>query len=218
MTPLVALHIPLKRSLTGIRAAIEASLGAQTMTRESYVQYLSDQAYMVHDVCRQMFLVASHLSLAKRRRLRRFLIDFGLEEEAHHQIAKADIRHLGMEAQPPSLDARLWFLHCRALADEAPLRRIGISIVLENSGAEIGALVKTILAKASFLDATTTRFVRDHLHEDVPHGQKLLDALSEGSWSQAEINDLTSGIDDAGVMLSRVIVSSFLRTQSSCPV
>ncbi|MBS0367471.1 MAG: hypothetical protein JSR67_16775 [Proteobacteria bacterium] len=192
-----------------MREALEESLGQTVITKDAYIQYLSDQAYMVHDVCRQMLGVAAHKTMLRRPRLRKFLIDFGLEEETHHRVAEADIRHLGGELQPPSLDAKLWFMYFASLVRDEPFRRIGASIVLENSGKEIGPLVQRIFAKATFLNDSSTRFVRAHLHDDVPHGDQLLEALGASKWTADELRQLTSGIEDAGILLARLIRSTF---------
>jgi hypothetical protein len=205
----VAIDPALKDALGRVRRALEESLGQTVITKNAYVQYLSDQAYMVHDVCRQMLGVASHSSMLRRPLLRKFLIDFGQEEETHHRVAEADIKQLGEELRKPSLDAKLWFMYFASLVREEPIRRIGASIVLENSGKEIGPLVQNIFAKATFLSDSSTRFVRAHLHDDIPHGDQLLEALGSSDWTSEEIGELTAGIEDAGILLGRLIESNF---------
>jgi hypothetical protein len=199
----------LKEALVRVRRALEDSLGQSVISRDAYIQFLSDQAYMVHDVCGQMLSIASHPSMFRRPLLRRFLIEFGLEEETHHRVAESDIRQLGGEPAKPSLDAKLWFMYFASLAQEEPIRRIGASIVLESIGNEIGPLVQSIFAKATFLGDSSTRFVRAHLHEDVPHGDQLLEALGSSDWTSEEIAELTDGIAEAGILLGRLIQSNF---------
>jgi hypothetical protein len=199
----------LSEALTRVRDALDEALGNWPISQDAYVQYLSDQAYMVHDVCRQMLGVAAHPTMLRRPALRKFLIAFGLEEETHHRLAEADLKHLGAETRKPSLDAKLWFMYCASLVTDSPVRRIGFSVVLENSGKVIGPTVQAIFAKAPFLTDSNTRFVRAHLHDDIPHGDQLLEAIDACEWTPEESAELVGGINDAGTMLVRLIRSDF---------
>lgn len=206
-----AIRATLSASLERLRAVLEP-FAASGISKMAYTQYLSDQAFMVRDVCPQMLAVASSPELAGRNSLRRFLIELALEEEAHHEIARTDLQSLDVEVRPPSLDARLWHLYSSALATSKPFQRLGVSVVLENSGAVVGSVVRTILAESPFLNAGNTKFVRAHLHDDIPHGEQLLRALDDGELDNSEIRTLETGIEDAGTMLARLLQSDLSRS------
>lgn len=62
---------------------------------EHYVRSLSKQYHLTRGVQRYFLVAAAHHDLAKRKRLRRFLVDFANEKELHYLVAASDLRKLG---------------------------------------------------------------------------------------------------------------------------
>src|ERR1700760_2451951 len=69
------------------RRLLRKSRESGGVTRERYVRYLSMQYHLTKEVQRPFMTIASHPSLARRKKLRDFLYGFALEEEPHFAVA-----------------------------------------------------------------------------------------------------------------------------------
>ena len=61
------------------------------LTPERYQRFLSMQYHLTNGVQKHFFAVAAHPEFASRKALRKFLLNFGDEEESHYLIAKKDL-------------------------------------------------------------------------------------------------------------------------------
>ncbi|GBD49572.1 hypothetical protein [Methylopila sp. Yamaguchi] len=83
------------------------SNGGKT-TVDQYIRYLSFQYHLTRGVQRYFLSAAAHPDLARRRRLRAFLVDFASEEELHYLVAASDLLQFGLKPLPVSFDVELW--------------------------------------------------------------------------------------------------------------
>ena len=85
-----------------------ASLNNGPASHEQYVRYLSFQYHLTRGVQRYFFVAMAHPDFARRRKLRKFLFEFGNEEELHYLVAGKDLRALGLDPLPEPFDVTLW--------------------------------------------------------------------------------------------------------------
>ncbi len=116
--------------------------------------------------------------MATKPKLREFLLAFGLEEEPHYRIALKDLENLGYELLPIPLDVKLWWKYFDSIIASRPFVRLGATCILENLGSGGRDIVKRMLHNATFINERTSRFIYIHLHEELPHGKQVVDALN----------------------------------------
>ena len=75
--------------------------------------------------------------------------------------------------------AALWRAYFDSTLDSAPFQRIGCACVLENIGTGLGSIIRGLFSQVNFLRPETTRFLMLHLHEEIPHGEQILNAVRE---------------------------------------
>lgn len=175
------------------------------LTLEQYVRYLSMQYHLTRNVQKHFFAIASHYSLTAKPRLREFLIAFGLEEEPHYRIAQRDLEHLCQELLPISLEVRLWWVYFDSIIDSRPFVRLGATCILENLGSGGSDVVKRLLLNTTFITERTSRFVQIHLHEELPHGDQVVEALQKTEPSPEMLNDLKEGAETGAVLYLRML-------------
>ena len=185
-------------------SALLAEFLATGTTRAQYVRYLSMQYHLTKDVQRYFFGIAANHALKKHRKLRKFLVDFALEEESHFVLAARDIEALGERLLPEPLDVALWHAYFQRHLHDRPFLRLGAAVVLENiAGGSAAPLTKQAMS-APFLNRENTRFLVLHQHETVPHGAQVLDIVSSATLDESEKSDLDAGARAGAIMYLRM--------------
>ena len=100
------------RLAQGRFADLIRGLSGKPVDLERYSRYLTMQYHLTKGVQRYFFGIAAHPSLARRRRLRSFLVRFVNEEELHYLVAGNDLAKVGEDVGPCPLDVSVW--HPRA--------------------------------------------------------------------------------------------------------
>jgi hypothetical protein len=213
MTPILTLVAQFQAEFRQRLQQVEATGG---LTLEQYARYLSMQFHLTQGVQRHFFRVASHSSLASRGKLREFLIAFGIEEEMHYRIAKKDLENLGQTLAPMPLDVKLWWAYFDAVIDSRPLLRLGATCILENLGPGSAEIGKRLL-QAPFINDRTSRFMQIHLHEELPHGDQVLDALAAVDLNPDQLADLAEGAITGGTLYLRMVDAVFGINQVVAP-
>lgn len=193
------------KSQSIFRQKLELIQKSGGLTLERYSRYLSMQYHLTRNVQRHFFAIASHSSLSNRPRLREFLITFGLEEEPHYRIAQKDLENLSQEILPISLDVQLWWAYFDSIIDSRPFVRLGATCILENLGSGGSDIVKRLLTNANFINERNSRFIQIHLHEELPHGDQIVDALQKAELSPEILKDLTEGAKTGAVLYLRML-------------
>ena len=191
------------QSQAQFRRKLEKLAASGGLTLEQYVRYLSMQFHLTKDVQRHFFRAASHPSLATTK-LRDFLLAFGVEEELHYRIAQKDLENLGAELQPAPLDVQLWWAYFDSIIDSRPFVRLGATCILENLGFGSVDLAKRLL-QAPFISDRTSRFMQIHLHEQLPHGEQILEALAASHLSPGNLSDLAEGAASGAILYLRMV-------------
>ena len=187
------------------RLKIELLERSGGLTIEQYVRYLSMQHHLTRDVQRHFFLIASHSSLATKPKLRKFLVEFGLEEEPHYRIAQKDLEHLGQELLPNPLEVKLWWSYFDSIINSRPFVRLGATCILENLGSGGSDVIKRLLLNAEFITQQSSHFIRIHLHEELPHGDQIVNALQNEELSSQMLNDLKEGAETGAILYLRML-------------
>lgn len=163
------------------------------LTEERYARYLSMQYHLTNGVQKHFFAAAAHPELASRKSLRKFLLNFGDEEESHYLIAKKDLENANLPLYPANLDVKLWWSYFNSIIEDRPFVRLGATCILENISVGNGDLIQDLVKGAAYLNPRNTRFLIIHQHEELPHGDQILDALSQGNLTPDHIKDLEEG-------------------------
>jgi hypothetical protein len=164
------------------------------LTQDRYVRYLSMQYHLTKGVQRHFFMAASHPDLEHRGSLRDFLVQFAKEEEAHFEIAKRDIENMGRELLPCPFEVELWWAYFNQIIFERPFVRLGATCILENIAGSSRQEVTNLLSQSSFITPRNSRFVTIHMHgENLPHGDQILEALSNARLEASHLSDLVEG-------------------------
>lgn len=173
-------------------------------SRDQYIRYLSFQYHMTRGVQRYFLSIAAHPDLARRRRLRDFLVNFANEEELHYLVAANDLHQMGEEPLPEPLDVRLWHAFFRSVVESRPFIRLGAATVLENiSAGPARPWVKKALS-APFMNRGNTKFLVLHQHETLPHGDQILDAIETADLDCRQFGDLLEGARIGTVLYLRM--------------
>ena len=150
-------------------------------------------------------IAASHPDLAHRRSLREFLVRFANEEELHFKLAEKDLQQLGLEILPITLDVKLWKAYFDRLVYQKPFVRLGATSILENIADGSTELVKNAMLKTPFLTLKNSKFLTVHLHEELPHGDQVIQALANSSLEDSHIKDLHLGADEGTTFYLRFL-------------
>jgi hypothetical protein len=60
------------------------------------------------------------------------------------------------------------------------------------------------MSNANYLNPRNTRFLVIHQHDELPHGDQILDALTAADLSEQDIRDLEDGAHIGGAMYLRM--------------
>jgi hypothetical protein len=202
LAPLLNTISDLRQQFTEL---LPRSTGGTDFTIEGYHRYLSMQYHLTKGVQRYFLTAAAHSSLSRMRRLRRFLFDFANEEELHYLVAAKDIRALGRAVLPEPFDVQLWHAYFTQEVVSRPFVRLGAASVLENLSSPENRSMLARLLKADFLSVTNTKFFVLHMHETLPHGDQLLDALGAEVLDDQQLADLVEGARKGGVLYLRMV-------------
>lgn len=178
------------------------------ITAEPYARFLSMQYHLTKDVQKDMFTVAASPALAKHRKLRDFLYNFGIEEEPHFLLAEKDLKDLG-HAEPLTipLDVKLWKGYFAQVCYQQPFIRLGGTCVLESIGTGVADIIHGVLKDSSTVINRSSRFLRIHLHtaEGFNHGEQVMEALEGAKLNESELAQLEQGATEAMVVYLRMI-------------
>jgi hypothetical protein len=175
------------------------------LTEAQYVRYLTMQYHLTRGVQRHFFRIAAHPDLSRRRSFRKFLLSFGNEEELHFEIARTDLKQLGLEPTECPLDVTLWWAYFDSIVDARPFLRLGGTAVLENIAGKSGPTIQKLFARAKYITEKNSRFLVMHQHdESLPHGDQILDALKEAGLEPQHWADLVKGAEIATVLYLRM--------------
>ena len=192
------------RARTVLHQDIENMSASGGFTREIYHRYISFQYHLTKGVQRSILKCVGHPDLSGKKQLRKFLFSFALEEEPHFKVAESDLRNMGLTPMKMPLDVALWWTYFDRIVEEKPFVRLGTTCVLENLGAGAGPLVRPLFEKAGFLNRKNTRFLEIHLHEILPHGDQIFDALRSVSLDQTNLEHLIEGANTGSIMYLRL--------------
>ncbi|GAB4229306.1 MAG: hypothetical protein Kow00121_58220 [Elainellaceae cyanobacterium] len=198
------LHI-VEQAQSILRHRLEATEAAGGLKLEQYVRYLSMQFHLTRDVQRHFFAIASHSSLATKPKLREFLVSFGIEEELHYRIALKDLENLGQKPLPMPLDVKLWWNYFDSVIAVRPLVRLGATCILENLGSGGSDVVKRLLKNAPYINDRTARFITIHLHEELPHGEQVIEVLKRADLDFDQLSDLEEGANTGAILYLRML-------------
>ena len=148
--------------------------------------------------------VAGHHYMAKRRSFREFLVNFANEEELHYLLAEKDLKNLGTTPLPINFDTELWWSYFNSIIHERPFVRVGGTCILENIAGKSGAVIADLLGEASYLTPKYTTFVVVHQHEELPHGDEILEAVANARLDETMQSDLLEGAKKALTLYLRM--------------
>lgn len=197
------------------RVLLEGIASDGGLTPERYHRFLSMQYHLTKGVQRHFMIIASDSSLAHRKSLRRFLVEFANEEELHYLIAEKDLENLGEKPLPCNLDTRLWWSFFDSVVQKQPFIRLGATCVLENISVGSGDLIKGLIANADYLNPRNTRFLIIHQHEDLPHGDQIFEALDAAKLEPWHFEQLEEGAKIATELYLRMFAWALCGDDSS---
>jgi hypothetical protein len=183
---------------------LATSFESRELTKDQYHRYLSMQYHLTKGVQWYFYTAAAHESLRRRRKLRRFLVEFANEEELHYLVAANDLHTMGLPVLAEPFDVELWHAYMTREVQARPFIRLGAAAVLENlASPDNHALLKRILS-APFLNRDNTKFLTLHMHESVPHGQEIMDTLGAEALEASHVADLEEGARKGTVLYLRM--------------
>jgi len=194
----------IEQAQSALSQLITRSAETTAWTPTHYQRYLSMQYHLTRGVQRYFFMAAAHPSLARRRALRQFLVDFANEEELHYLVARNDLDKLSLGILPEPFDVTLWHCYFGKLVLDCPFLRLGAACVLESISAGVArAAIQNALA-APFLTRANTKFLVLHQHETQPHGAQIIAALTAAVLEDSHVNDVLTGARQGMVMYLRM--------------
>lgn len=186
------------------RNLLERMVADGGLTEERYVRFLSMQYHLTRGVQRHFMIAASHPDFAGKKSFRNFLIQFANEEELHFLIAQRDLKALGYDPLSPNLDTQLWWAYFNNVVTERPLVRLGATCILENISGSSSDLIQSLLQSSKFLTPKNTRFLVIHQHEELPHGDQIIEALTNAKFRSDQIADLQEGAQTGSTLYLRM--------------
>ncbi len=167
------------------------------LAREQYIRYLQMQYHLTRGVQDTFLSIAAHEETRPYRKLRKFLIQFAYEEEMHFKLAEKDLKNTGASTGQIPFPVELWWAYQRNAVQTKPLERLGATAVLENVGNYAAPLIKELLGSAGFISRENTTFTQVHMHEELPHGDQILDALAAENFPELHQSQLLDGAGKA---------------------
>ena len=201
LTPIIDV---VTRARTILQQDLEAVSASGGITMEIYHRYISFQYHLTKGVQRSILKCVAHPDLSGKKKLRKFLFTFALEEEPHYKVAESDLRNMGLTPMKMPLDVALWWTYFDRIVEEKPFVRLGTTCVLENLGAGTGPIVRALFERTDFLNRKNTRFLEIHLHEILPHGDQILDALRSVTLNARNLQHLVEGANTGSIMYLRL--------------
>ena len=199
------------------RVQLTAAMNSGGLTSERYQRFLSMQHHLTNGVQKHFFAIAAHPDLAHRKSLRKFLLNFGDEEESHYLIAKKDLENCNLPLLEPNLDIKIWWSFFNNVVNERPFVRLGATCILENISTGNSDMIQGLLQKATYLNPRNMRFLVIHQHEELPHGDQIIDALNQGNLDENHLRDLEEGAHIGRTMYLRLF-SWVLNGEDTCGV
>ncbi len=176
------------------------------INQQQYLRFLTCQYHLTKGVQKHFYRIASHSTLADKKKLREWLIKFAHEEEFHFKIAEKDAKKMELNILDCPFDVILWRLYFDSVIDESPFIRLGATCVLENISDKASDLVDKMLASSNFLNQDNTRFLAIHRHgPNLAHGEQVLQKLDEASLNDLELEDLAHGCTIATLFYIRLM-------------
>jgi len=163
------------------------------ISKEQYVRFLQMQYHLTKGVQGSFLGIASHPETRNYRKLRPFLVNFGYEEEMHYKLAEADLRELNEVPKEIPFSVELWWQYQKHAVKVKPLERLGATAILENIGNFAAPIIKKVMSNSSFLTLKNTTFVKLHMHEELPHGDQIIEILSKEKFSDKHQQQLIEG-------------------------
>jgi len=173
--------------------------------KNQYIRFLQMQYHLTKGVQETFLGIASHPDTRSYRKLRPFLVNFGYEEEMHYKLAEADLKELGGEPEEIPFPVELWWQYQKHAVKTKPLERLGATAILENIGNFAAPTIKKVMNNTSFLTKKNTTFVKLHMHEELPHGDQILEALSKENFSELHQKQLIEGARRANWLYASTI-------------
>jgi heme oxygenase len=174
------------------------------LTRERYTRFLSMQYHLTKGVQKHFMAIAANPLTAKKRNLRKWLINFAQEEEFHFEIAKADLKELGAEPQSLPFDTQLWWNYFDKVIESRPFIRLGATCILENIAEGSSDILDDMIQSSGYLNPKNLRFLIIHRHgPNLAHGDQILEALKEADLTENERADVLVGADQATTFYMR---------------
>lgn len=199
------INVLIENAQSEFRERLIAYLEDNADRRDAYQRYLTFQYHMTKGVQSYFFRVAASPKLSKKRALRQFFVQFANEEELHYLVAASDLGAMGLEVMPEPFDVTLWHAYFNAIVDERPFVRVGAALILENiSDGKAREAVQKALSD-DFLNRANTKFLVLHMHETLPHGEQLMEALTSVQLEDADIDDLILGAKQGTILYLRMV-------------
>lgn len=194
-----------ERAQNEFYSLLEQNTKESGLTRDQYIRFLSMQYHLTNGVQRHFMIAASHPVMAQKRMLRKFLINFANEEELHYEIAKEDLQKMNEQPTECPLDVSLWWSYFNSIIMEKPFIRLGATCILENISKKSNNLIDILMSKADYLTKANTRFIVIHKHGDnLPHGDQIIEALTEANPNEEHLRDLVTGAHIGTTMYLRM--------------
>ncbi len=174
------------------------------LTKERYARFLTMQYHLTKGVQKHFMSIAANSKTAKKRGLRKFLIQFAQEEEFHYEIAKADLKELGMEPGPMPLDTEMWWLYFSSIIEARPFVRLGATCILENIADGSSEIIDRMIKESGYLNPKNLRFLIIHRHgPNLAHGDQIMEALTQAELNEEELADVVHGAKVATTLYMR---------------
>lgn len=177
------------------------------LTKKQYVSYLSMQVHLTRNVQRYFFLIGASPSVMTKPKLRKFVLNFGVEEAPHYKIALKDLRALGEPLEDKTFAVELWHAYFTSVVEKRPFLRLGAACFLENVAGKSGEVIDALFKGSEFLNPACLRFFLIHKHESqkLDHGNMILNVIREATLSEDEWKDLVEGAKKAGFLYGLMV-------------
>lgn len=180
-------------------------LDREGLQEAQYIRYLQMQYHLTKGVQETFLAIAAHPETKKYRKLRKFLIQFGYEEEMHFKLAEDDLKELNQEVGAIPFPVELWWEYQKMVVKIRPIERLGATAILENIGNYAAPIIKSVLFNADFISHSNIKFVEVHMHEELPHGDQIIEILSQVNWSDSHLKQLKDGAEKATWLYAKTI-------------
>lgn len=199
-----ALHCRVKKANELFANKLQSNLW-NGLEKEQYIRYLQIQYHLTKGVQSTFLSIAGHEDSRQYKDLRQFLVNFGYEEEMHFKLAEKDLRELGNNVGTMPFVVELWWAYQKDILPTKPLERLGATAILENIGNYAAPIIKELFAEAEFINQKNSSFTQVHMHEELPHGDQILDALAIEDFSETHQAQILEGATRATWLYASVI-------------